>query len=67
VLLFEGGPEILATFGDKLSGKATRELERIGVEIHVRSIVTHLDAEVGTALLGEDENLGRRCRSLASS
>ena len=45
VLLFEGGPEILATFGDKLSGKATRELERIGVEIHVRSIVTHLDAE----------------------
>ena len=45
VLLFEGGPEILATFGDKLSGKATRELERIGVEIHVRSIVTHLDAD----------------------
>ena len=45
VLLFEGGPEILATFGDRLSGKATRELERIGVEIHVRSIVTHLDAD----------------------
>ena len=45
VLLFEGGPEILATFGDKLSGKATRELERIGVEIHVRSIVTHVDAD----------------------
>jgi NADH dehydrogenase FAD-containing subunit len=45
VLLFEGGPEILATFGDNLSGKATRELARIGVEIHVRSIVTHLDAD----------------------
>ena len=45
VLLFEGGPEILATFGDKLSGKATRELERIGVEIHVHSIVTHVDAD----------------------
>ena len=45
VLLFEGGPEILATFGDKLSEKATRELERIGVEIHVRSIVTHVDAD----------------------
>jgi NADH dehydrogenase len=45
VLLFEGGPEILASFGDKLSGKATRELERIGVEIHVHSIVTHVDAD----------------------
>ena len=75
VLLFEGGPEILATFGDKLSGKATRELERIGVEIHVHSIVTHAGRgrsrcqrakRVGTALLGEDENLGRRCLGLAS-
>ena len=28
VLLFEGGPEILATFGDRLSGIATRELEK---------------------------------------
>ena len=28
VLLFEGGHEILATFGDKLSEKATRELEK---------------------------------------
>ena len=45
VLLFDGGPEILATFGDKLSMKATRQLEKIGVEIHVDSIVTHLDVE----------------------
>jgi NADH:ubiquinone reductase (H+-translocating) len=45
VLLFEGGPEILATFGDKLSAKATRELEKNGVEIKVNSLVTHLDAE----------------------
>ena len=75
VLLFEGGPEILATFGDKLSGKATRELERIGVEIHVR-IDRHPPGRgrsrcqrarrVGAALLGEDEDLGRRCHSLAS-
>ncbi|MFZ3326660.1 MAG: FAD-dependent oxidoreductase [Methylocella sp.] len=35
VLLFDGGPEIQATFGDKLSSKATRELEKIGVEIHL--------------------------------
>jgi NADH dehydrogenase len=44
VLLFEGGPELLRTFGDRLSAKATRELERIGVEVHVDSIVTHVDA-----------------------
>jgi NADH:quinone reductase (non-electrogenic) len=45
VLLFEGGSEILATFGDRLSGKATHELEKIGVEIHVKSIVAHIDAD----------------------
>ena len=45
VLLFEGGPEILATFGDRLSEKATRELEKNGVEIHVKSIVARLDAD----------------------
>jgi NADH dehydrogenase len=45
VLLFEGGPEILPTFGNRLSGKAARELEKMGVEIHVNSIVTHIDAD----------------------
>jgi NADH dehydrogenase len=39
VLIFEGRPEVLATFGDKLSGKATRELGKIGVEIHVNSMI----------------------------
>ena len=53
VLLFDGGSEILATFGDKLSGKATRELEKIGVEIHLRSIVTHID-EDGLDVKGPD-------------
>jgi len=53
VLLFEGGPEILATFGDKLSGKATRELEKMGVDIHVKSIVTHIDAD-GVDVKGPD-------------
>ena len=58
VLLFEGGPEILATFGDKLSGRATRELERIGVEIHVRSLVTRLDAH-GVDVKGPDGSVQR--------
>ena len=38
-MLFEGGDEILATFGDRLSGKATREPDSFGVEIHVKSRV----------------------------
>ncbi|MGA8470804.1 MAG: NAD(P)/FAD-dependent oxidoreductase [Pseudolabrys sp.] len=53
VLLFEGGPEILATFGDKLSGIATHELEKIGVEICVNSIVAHIDAD-GVDVKGAD-------------
>ena len=53
VLLFEGGPEILATFGDRLSGKATHELEKMGVEIHVNSIVTRIDAR-GLDVKGRD-------------
>ena len=71
VLLFEGGPEILATFGGNLSRKASRELERIGVKIYLNSIVTRIDAD-GVDVKGpdgsvrhfflEDEDLG--CRSL---
>ena len=53
VLLFEGGQEILATFGDSLSRKATRELEKIGVEIHLNSIVTRIDGE-GVDVKGPD-------------
>jgi NADH dehydrogenase len=45
VLLFEGGPEILASFGDRLSQKATRELEKTGVEVHTGAIVTAVDAD----------------------
>ena len=58
VLLFEGGPEILANFGDKLSRKAAHELERIGVEIHTRAIVSHVDAD-GVDIRGPDGNVQR--------
>jgi NADH dehydrogenase len=44
VLLFDGGPEVLATFGDKLSAIGRKELEATGVEVHTGSVVTHLDA-----------------------
>jgi NADH dehydrogenase len=53
VLLFEGGPEILANFGDKLSNTAARELKKIGVEIHVSSIVVRIDGD-GVDVKGPD-------------
>ena len=43
VELFDGGDQILAGFGDQLSGKGAKELERQGVRIRTRSIVTGLD------------------------
>lgn len=58
VILFDGGKEILATFGDKLSGIGTRELERTGVEIHVESIVTNVDAD-GVEVKGPDGTVQR--------
>ena len=76
VLLFEGGPEILATFGDRLSGRATRELEKNGRR-DPRAIDRHAPGRgrsrcqgagrVGPAILGEDKDLGRRRRNLPSS
>jgi NADH dehydrogenase len=53
VLLFEGGDQILATFGDHLSGHARKGLEVTGVEIHTQSIVTNIDA-TGVNVKGPD-------------
>jgi NADH:ubiquinone reductase (H+-translocating) len=43
VLLFDGGSAPLATFGQKLSALAARDLGKLGVELHMDSIVTHVD------------------------
>jgi len=43
VLLFDGGAAPLAMFGPKLSAMAARDLARLGVELHMGSIVTHVD------------------------
>jgi NADH:ubiquinone reductase (H+-translocating) len=43
VLLFDGGSAPLASFGPKLSQKAAESLDALGVEQHMRSIVTHVD------------------------
>jgi NADH:quinone reductase (non-electrogenic) len=43
VLLFDGGTAPLASFGPKLSALAARDLGKLGVELHMGSIVTHVD------------------------
>jgi NADH dehydrogenase len=58
VLLFDGGKEILATFGDRLSAIAARELEGQGVEIHTGSIVTNID-RTGVEVKGPDGEVER--------
>ena len=42
VLLFDGGAEPLASFGPKLSRKASDSLRDLGVELHMGSIVTNV-------------------------
>jgi NADH:ubiquinone reductase (H+-translocating) len=43
VLLFDGGSAPLAAFGEKLSGKVAKSLGKLGVEMHMGSIVTDID------------------------
>jgi NADH dehydrogenase len=44
VVLIDGGQEPLANFGEQLSGKAARELERLGVELRMGARVVGVDA-----------------------
>jgi NADH dehydrogenase len=43
VMLFDGGRAPLAMFGPKLSAMAARDLTKLGVELHMGSIVTEAD------------------------
>jgi NADH dehydrogenase len=45
VMLFDGGSAPLATFGPKLSAMATRDLTKLGVELHMGSIVTEAEQQ----------------------
>jgi NADH dehydrogenase len=62
VLLFDGGDEILAMFGDRLSGKATKELERLGVELHLKSRVTDVTRD-GIVVSGPNGEERFACRT----
>jgi len=43
VMLFDGGPFVLSPMGENLGMKATRRLEKMGVEVHPNSTVTSVD------------------------
>jgi NADH dehydrogenase len=55
ILLFDGGKEILAGFGDRLSAKGAGGLEGLGIEIHTESIVTSVDRDGVVVKSGDDE------------
>jgi NADH dehydrogenase len=53
VLLFDGGAAPLASFGPQLSLRARRALEKLGVELHMHTLVTDVD-ESGLSVRGPD-------------
>jgi NADH:ubiquinone reductase (H+-translocating) len=58
VLLFDGGAAPLASFGPKLSALAARDLAKLGVELHMGSIVTQVDPR-GLQVKDHDGNVTR--------
>ena len=58
VLLLDGGSAPLASFGPQLSGKAADALRRLGVEQHMKCIVTTVDGE-GVTVRGPDGQVTR--------
>ena len=58
VLLFDGGKAPLAMFGPKLSALAARDLTKLGVELHMGSIVTEADRQ-GVRVRDHDGNTTR--------
>jgi NADH:quinone reductase (non-electrogenic) len=58
VLLFDGGAVPLAPFGPKLSAKAARTLDKLGVEQHMHAIVTQIDG-TGLSVRAEDGSVSR--------
>jgi NADH dehydrogenase len=58
IVLVDGAPTLLASFGERLAGKARGELERLGVEVHLGALVKGVD-ERGLDLETDDPRLRR--------
>ena len=59
IILLEGGPRILSTYPESLSGRAQAQLERIGVEVRTRAMVTRVTPDA--VWLGGEQI---RCRTI---
>jgi NADH dehydrogenase len=59
IILLEGGPRILSTYPESLSGSAQAQLERIGVEVRTGAMVTQVTADA--VWLGGEQI---RCRTV---
>jgi NADH dehydrogenase len=59
IILLEGGPRILSTYPESLSGRAQAQLERIGVEVRTRAMVTRVTPDA--VWLGGEQI---RCRTV---
>lgn len=57
VLLFDGADAPLASFGPKLSARAARSLEHLGVELHMGARVTQVDQDGLVALDSSGEEI----------
>jgi len=61
VVLLEGGDRVLPPYVPKLSAKAQRQLEKLGVEVHTSAVVTNIDDRgVDVAREGGDERYAAR-------
>src|SRR3712207_2545399 len=45
IILLDAAPLVLPSFGDKLGGRARRQLTEIGVEVQLGAMVTDVDAD----------------------
>ena len=53
ILLVEGGPGVLSVFGEKLSRKASGYLERLGITVRTKSVVTDVRTDSVVIRSGE--------------
>jgi NADH:ubiquinone reductase (H+-translocating) len=61
VILLDAGERVAASFSKRLSGKVAKELESLGVGVHVGARVTGIDAQGVTAsIAGEDTRFESR-------
>ena len=69
VMLFDGGPFVLSPMGENLGMKATRRLEKMGVEVHPNSTVTNVDymgITVKDKESGEERRIDCACKVWAA-